>query len=87
MNNFIQLHGPFKANEELINKIKENFVNSFDSIKKIGIQSEPGNICFINQQDFEIGKTKILEFDKVNITSLYFKQDESENTLIDCILK
>jgi hypothetical protein len=84
---FIQLHGPFKANEELINIIKKNYINNFNSIKKIGIQSISTNICCINGQNFEIGKTGILEFNEVNITSLYFKQNELATTLIDCLLE
>lgn len=82
---FIQLHGSFKKGEELTRLIKKNFPN-FKSIKKIGIQSIENNICCINGIDFIIGKTGILEFDNVYITSLFFKQDESEKSLIDCIL-
>ena len=41
----------------------------------------------INNEDFEIGKTGILEFDNVQITSLSFKQDELSSTLIDCVLE
>lgn len=82
---FVQLHGPFEKNEELIDRIKENYPG-FQYIKKIGIQSKMNNVCSLNGQDFEIGKTEILEFNEVNITSIYFKQDEPETTLIDCIL-
>jgi hypothetical protein len=83
---FVQLHGPFGKDEELVDKIKENF-SDFQSIKKIGIQSEPTNICYLNGQIFEIGKTGILEIDEANITSVYFKQNELEATLVDCVLK
>lgn len=82
---FVQLHGPFKANEELVDIIKKNYPNFF-SIKKLGIQSILDHGCHVNGQDFKIGKTEILEFNEVNITSLYFKQDEPKTTLVDCIL-
>lgn len=82
---FVQVHGPFSKNEEIIDIIKKN-VPSFLSIKKLGIQSISTHKCKINGQDFEIGKTEILEFNEVEIKSIYFEQDEPKSTLIDCIL-
>lgn len=82
---FIQVHGPFKKNKELVDIIKKNYP-SFLNIKKLGIQSISTHICCINGQNFEIGKTEILEFNEVSITSIYFKQDEPATTLVDCIL-
>lgn len=82
---FVQVHGPFKQNEELVDIIKKDFP-SFLNIKKLGVQSISTHICCINGQNFEIGKTEILEFNEVNITSIYFKQDEPATTLVDCIL-
>ena len=82
---FVQIHGPFQQNEELVDIIKKDFP-SFLNIKKLGIQSISTHICCINGQNFEIGKTEILEFNEVSITSIYFKQDEPATTLIDCIL-
>lgn len=82
---FVQIHGPFSKNEELINIIKKDYPD-FKFIQKIGIQSISTNICCINGQNFEIGKTGILELNEVSITSLYFKQDELATTLVDCLL-
>lgn len=82
---FVQIHGPFKREEELVDRIKKDY-SDFFNIKKIGIQSSPSHMCYINGQLFEIGKTEILEFNEVNITSFYFKQDEPATTLVDCIL-
>lgn len=82
---FVQLHGPFKKYEELVTRIKAD-CPGFHGIKKIGIQSSMYHICCLNGRDFEIGKTNILEFDEVDITSVYFKQDEPATSLIDCIL-
>ena len=83
---FIQLHGPFAKETELIGRIKDSFPN-FKSIKKLGIQSIPTHLCSINGVTFEIGKTNILEFNEVAVKSLYFKQDEPATSLIDCILE
>lgn len=83
---FVQLHGPFEKDEELVDIIKKNYPN-FIGIKKLGIQSQPENICSINRKSFEIGNIGILEFNDVNINSLCFEQDELETTLVDCILR
>ncbi len=82
---FVQIHGPFEKNEELVDIIKKNFP-SFLNIKKLGIQSISAHICCINGRNFEIGKTEILEFDGINVTSIFFRQDEPANTIVDCIL-
>lgn len=82
---FVQVHGPFVAYEELVDRIKEN-APSFLNIKKLGIQSYSTHECYINGQIFEIGKTEILEFNEVEVTSLYFKQDEPATTIVDCVL-
>lgn len=82
---FVQIHGPFAINEELTDIIKKNYPD-FLYIEKLGIQSTPDHFCSINRKDFEIGKTGILELNNVNINSLFFKQNEPDTTIIDCIL-
>lgn len=84
---FIQIRGPFSAGQDLISYIKTEYKTNFNYIKKIGIQTKVKNEITINNEDFEIGKTGILEFDNVQITSLSFKQDELSSTLIDCVLE
>jgi hypothetical protein len=84
-NKFVQLHGPFAKDEDLVLLLKSN-CPEFQYIESIGIQSTPTHILTIGEYDFEIGKTKILEFDDVQITSIYFKQNEPKSTLVDCIL-
>lgn len=83
---FIQVSGPFAANEDIIAKIKKDSPN-FKYIKKLGIQSKITHLCIIDGKEFEIGKTEILEFNNVEVTSLSFKQDEPSSTLIDCIIE
>lgn len=84
---FIQIRGPFSAGQDLISYIKTEYKTNFNYIKRIGIQTKVKNEITINNKDFEIGKTGILEFDNVQITSLSFKQDELSSTLIDCVLE
>lgn len=83
---YAQIQGPFTKNEDLVPIMKIEFNNSFRHIQRIGIQSKPSNKVNINGQIFEIGKTGILEFNEVEIVSLYFIQDELESTIIDCII-
>lgn len=78
---FIQLSGPFKDREELVNRIK-----NFNGIKHIGIQAKEDHGVYLNGQFFKIGKTQILQLDEIKIESIYFAQDEDTSTLIDCIL-
>ena len=82
---FFQLKGPFKANQDLVQLIETESAMSY--IKKLGIQSIPSHKCNINNKVFEIGKTDLLEFDDVMITSLFFLQEEPESTLVDCVLE
>lgn len=79
-NKIKQLHGPFDSNKNILETL-----DNFSYIKKIGIQSKPGTICLINGRNFEIGKTGILEFDEVKITSIIFTSFVDKNTLIDFI--
>ena len=75
-----QLIGPFNADQELC---------TFGIIKHIGIQIkslQPKSI-FINNQEIEIDKTDMYELRDVEITSLKFKEDMDNNTIIEYILK
>jgi hypothetical protein len=83
---YIQVCGPFSKDQDIIQYMKDSLNKAFTSLVRIGVQSEVGNIININGQDFEIGKTGILEFNEVNIISLKFLQDESANTIIDAII-
>jgi hypothetical protein len=85
-NRFIQVSGPFNANEEIFNLVKK-FNSDVESIKKIGVQAPVQHQCKINGITFEIGKTGSLQLDDVKITSIYFLQSESDDTLVDCIVE
>ena len=75
-----QLIGPFQANKELC---------AFGAIKHLGIQIKSliPIIVIINNKEIEIGKTEMYELTDIEITSLKFKQNMDNNTIIEYILK
>lgn len=89
-----QIQGPFKANEELMNKIAEQCKTAPRYIKHLGIQTETDNII-INpnalvelticgkDQTIEIGKTNCYEIGNTKVTSIKFLEDKDNNTIID----
>lgn len=87
MNGYMgQIKGPFSAGEELFNKIKSNCVANMKSIAHLGIQTEVSKFVYINDEEIEIGKTGIYEVRDTDITSIKFKTDVDENTIIDYVI-
>lgn len=93
---FGQLQGPFNANEDLFLRIQKDCLNPLNYITKLGIQyvgdfdldlegNREGRQIFIeiNGLDFQLGKTRMLELQDVQIYSIKFKQDINENCFID----
>lgn len=78
-----QLVGPFKANEELYTKIKENANFNIRFVQHLGIQANVGDMIFINHELYEIGKTGTYEIGNTEIKSIYFQNDVDNNTIID----
>lgn len=81
---YIQIRGPFAANEDIITTVKSANPN-FQYATRVGIQAKPTHLININGQKFEIGKTEILELSEVQITSLFFLQNELESTIVDLV--
>ena len=89
-----QIQGPFKANEDLMNKVVEQCKTAPKYIKHLGIQTETDNIL-INpnalvtliicgkEQTIEIGKTNCYEIGNTKVTSIKFLEDKDNNTIID----
>ena len=101
------LQGPFEANQQLFDKIKneavyENKENVY--VSKLGIHIvtnydltvtssieysynntlfQVGPRVFINDKEFQIGLTGMLELEDVNITSIKFEKDMDEKGFID----
>lgn len=85
MGNYIgQISGRMIIDEEIMNIISNNARKNekVSHLIKIGIQADPGQEVIINKKSFKIGKTGILQFNDVNITSIVFKKHPYK-TLID----
>lgn len=82
-----QLIGPFKANDELYTKIKENAKIDILYVKHLGIQTEVSTIVYINNKPYEVGKTGIYEIGNTEIKSIYFSKDTDVYTIIDYIIE
>ena len=82
---FIQITGPFVFDQDIIPILKKQY--DFSKIVKLGIQTRLGRKCRINGEEIEIGKTGIYEISDVDIDSIVFLQDETELTIVDCIVE
>ena len=93
---FGQLQGPFDADTDLLPAIQSQCNQTINYISKLGIhyagdfdldlqgQRESRQIFVtINDIEFQIGKTRMLELQDVEVTSIKFKQDMNESTFID----
>lgn len=93
---FGSLQGPFAAREQLITKIQQQcLTDSFQYISKLGIHSVrnfdlditgtyyPQTIIIINNIEFILGKTGILQLENCQITSIKFKEDTDDKVYID----
>lgn len=78
-----QLVGPFLANEELYDLIVNGAAQPVDYVSHLGIQTDIRNYVYINDKEYEIGKTGIYEIGNTEIKSIFFAQDVDENTIID----
>lgn len=84
---FVQVSGPFNQNEDIIAIIRRNHNPNFLFVKQIGIQAEPGHKVSIDGKVVEIGKTKVIQYNNVQIRTLLFLQREGEQVFVDCILE
>ena len=94
-NNFGQISGPFQAGQEVLLKIQEQEEVDISSLVKVGI-SYIGNFDLdiygnyipqqhikINDIDFQLGKTKMLELEDCQITSIVFQNGADDRWYID----
>ena len=88
---FGMIEGPFASNEEIFTKIQEQCLYPIKYISKIGIVYT-GNLnsvqyprfsVKINDIQFQIGKTKMLELEDVRITSIKFTENINDKVYID----
>lgn len=90
MNGYMgQLKGPFQADEELFTKIQNTSLEKIAAVKHLGIQTVTGDLVMIeiNGKEIEIGKTGMYEVRNTEITSIKFKTNVDENTLVDYVIK
>ena len=92
---FGHISGPFAVDEQVITKIQEQCLYQIDYISKIGIIYNgdlnldvnntifPKIIVIINDIQFQIGKTKILELEDTKINSIKFKENTNDKIYID----
>ena len=78
-----QLVGPFKANEELFDKVLANSNEDAGYISHLGIQTDKDRIVYINDEAVQIGRTGIYELVNCAVTSLSFAEDTDRYTIID----
>lgn len=84
-----QLKGPFHADEELFTKIQNTSSEKIAAVQHLGIQTVTGDLVMIeiNGKEIEIGKTGMYEVRNTEITSIKFKTNVDENTLVDYVIK
>ena len=90
MNSYMgQLKGPFQVDEELFTKIQNTSSEKIAAVQHLGIQTVTGDLVMIeiNGKEIEIGKTGMYEVRNTEITSIKFKINVDENTLVDYVIK
>lgn len=83
-----QENSKFSALEELYDLI-EAAVNpryGINSVARIGIQAPVTTHVLLDGIDFQIGKTGILEFRNIDLTSIQFVEDTDDTVIIDFII-
>ena len=79
-----QITGYFNPSSNIMNFIRgDGEKHSFEYVSKLGIQAPEGTIFKINNKEFEIGPSGILEFDDVKITSIISPKALGSDVIID----
>ena len=82
-----QPNGYFAANQEILTLIQDLSSVTVDYLERIGIQAPPTTRIYINNQEYQIGKTGFYEADDVIIQSLKFQHNSPKNVVIDFIVR
>lgn len=90
-----QISGPFAAGEEIFTKVKQQSIQPIDYISKLGIHHmgtynldingirQLQEFVLINGEQYQIGKTRMLELEDTQITSIIFPEDVDDTYYID----
>ena len=90
MNGYMRkLKGPFQADEELFTKIQNTSSEKIAAVQHLGIQTVTGDLVMIeiNGKEKKKKKTGMYEVRNTEITSIKFKTNVDENTLVDYVIK
>ncbi len=94
-NNFGQISGPFQAGQEVLLKIQKQEEADISFLVKVGISyigdfdlDIYGNYISqqyikINDIDYQLGKTRMLELEDCQINSIIFQNDADDRWYID----
>ena len=94
-NNFGQISGPFQAGQEILLKIQEQEEANISSLIKVGISYIgdfdldiyghyiPQQYIKINDIDYQLGKTRMLELEDCQIISIVFQNGADDRWYID----
>lgn len=92
---FGQIQGPFPANGEIFTLIQAQHSEQIKHLTKLGIhllrnydldlngRATHSLAVAINDESFQIGRTGMLEFDNVEVTSIVFPISMDATTFID----
>lgn len=82
-----QENGKFLANQQIFTLIQDESVAEIRYISRIGISAPFKTRIKLNNIQIQIGKTNIYQLEKVEITSIKFVEDTSNNVIIDFIIQ
>lgn len=83
---FGQIKGPFESNQELFQMIKKDANRTVNYVGRLGIQATENDRVFLNNVEFIVGKTGILEARSLEIKSIKFAHDVGEKVIIDYLV-
>ena len=86
-----QNQGYFPSNQEIFTLISEQSQKGESgegiiSLSKFGIFAPEGTIILLNNKEIKIGKTKMYQIDEVDITSIKFLENSSNEVIIDFVV-
>ena len=82
-----QQNQKFLANQQLFQIIQEDSRAEISYVKRLGISAKAGTKLRINNIQIEVGKTNIYEVDQVEITSIQFQEDTTNDVILDFIIQ
>lgn len=82
-----QQNQKFLANQQLFQIIQEDNRAEINYVKRLGVSAKAGTKLRINNIQIEVGKTNMYEVDQVEITSIQFQEDTTNDVILDFIIQ